>query len=258
MQVVILCGGRGTRMGRESEVIPKPMVLIGDRPILWHIMRHYSTHNFNKFILCTGYRGDMIKNYFLSYRQNTGDLEIDLATGKQTLLGAPEGKLDWRVRIQDTGVETLTGARIKAALKYIEEDCFLATYGDGVANVDIGKLVKHHNDSGKLATVTAVRPSSRFGELALEGNMVRSFNEKPQIGEGWINGGFLVIDKKAFEHVRDTDNIALESGVLEALAEQGELSVYRHEGFWQCMDTYREQCLLEDMWKAKNAPWKTW
>ncbi|WBX83206.1 glucose-1-phosphate cytidylyltransferase [Sphingosinicella microcystinivorans] len=258
MQVVLLCGGMGTRLREETEYRPKPMVQIGARPILWHIMRHYSTYGCNRFLLCTGYKGGMIKDYFLNYRQNACDVEIDLGSGDAKLLDAKDEELPWTVRIQDTGIETLTGTRLKRALRYIDDDVFLATYGDGVANVEIDALVEHHKRSGKLATVTAVRPSSRFGELDIVGDTVSSFIEKPQTTEGWINGGFFVLNKKVFDDVGDEENITLEQGVLESLAARRELNVYRHTGFWQCMDTYRELCLLEEYWQKGNAPWKTW
>jgi glucose-1-phosphate cytidylyltransferase len=233
------------------------MVEIGAHPIIWHIMRHYCTFGHKDFLLCTGYRGDMIKEYFLNYRELVSDLEIDLETGVTKVLGGAE-KLDWKVRIQDTGIDTLTGSRIKAALKYLDDDLFLATYGDGVSDIDIDALVDHHHKEGKLATVTAVRPSSRFGELDLDGDRVHTFIEKPQTGEGWINGGFFVFHKTVFETLPDSQDLPLEGGVLEDLAGQGQLSAYRHTGFWQCMDTYRELCLLENYWRQGRAPWKNW
>jgi len=257
MQVVLLCGGMGTRLREETEFKPKPMVEIGDRPILWHIMRHYSTYGHESFVLCTGYRGDIIKDYFLNYRRVVNDVEIDLGSGSSKVLGEPQD-LSWTVRIQDSGIDTLTGSRIKAALKYVDDDVFLATYGDGVANIDIDALIEHHKKSGKLATVTAVRPSSRFGELSLDHDTVQSFVEKPQTGEGWINGGFFVLSKTVFDNVPESKNVPLEAGVLEDLAALGELSVYRHTGFWQCMDTYRELCLLQSFWQEGRAPWKSW
>jgi glucose-1-phosphate cytidylyltransferase len=258
MQVVLLCGGMGTRLREETEYRPKPMVEIGGRPMLWHIMRHYSTFGHDRFLLCTGYKGEMIKDYFLNYSQAARDLEIDLTSGAVRLLSSPDEELPWAVRIQDTGINTLTGARLKRAMKYIDDDLFLATYGDGVADVDIDALVAHHRKSGQLATVTAVHPSSRFGELNIVDDSVSSFIEKPQTAEGWINGGFFVLSKRIFDDVSDTENITFEQGILERLAKQKELSVYRHTGFWQCMDTYREMCLLEEYWQKGNAPWKTW
>jgi len=258
MRVIILCGGMGTRLREETEFKPKPMVEIGGYPILWHIMKHYDSYGFKKFLLCIGYKGEIIRDYFLHYRMRSRDIDIDLATGAVETIGASQEPLNWSVRIQDTGVHCLTGARIKAAVRHIEDDTFLATYGDGVADINISTLIDHHRKAGKLATVTAVRPSSRFGELSLDGDIVKSFNEKPQTTEGWINGGFFVFDKRAFDLIPDDQNVSLEAGVLEHLAERGQLSVYRHTGFWQCMDTYRELCLLEDMWKSHQAPWKTW
>jgi len=258
MQVILLCGGMGTRIREETEYRPKPMVEIGGRPILWHIMRHYSTFGYARFLLCTGYKGQMIKDYFLNYRQTARDLEIDLASGKTTLLGAADDLPAWSVIIQDTGIDTLTGTRLKHAMKYIDDEVFLATYGDGVADVDIDAIIAHHHASGKLATVTAVRPSSRFGELDIEGDSVTSFIEKPQTGEGWINGGFFVLNKRIFDDIPVDANITLEQGILESLAASGQLGVYRHDGFWQCMDTYRELCLLENYWKSGHAAWKSW
>jgi len=235
------------------------MVEIGGKPILWHIMKQYEFHGFRDFLLCIGYRGDIIRDYFINYKMRSRDIEIDTTTGRVKTLGSPADDVAWTVKLQDTGVHCLTGSRIKAALKYIEDERFLVTYGDGVADVDISAVIEHHRHSGKLATVTAVRPSSRFGELSLDGDIVHSFNEKPQTTEGWINGGFFVFEKRAFDQIPEGDtNISLEAGVLEHLAERRELSVYRHTGFWQCMDTYRELCLLEDMWKSGQAPWKTW
>ncbi|WP_045998159.1 glucose-1-phosphate cytidylyltransferase [Loktanella sp. S4079] len=258
MQVAILCGGLGTRIREETELKPKPMVEIGNKPILWHIMRGYSHFGHNDFVLCTGYKGDVIKQYFLNYQNHIQDIEIDLKTSKVSHLGTMEENLPWTIRIQNTGVHTLTGARLKRATRYIDDDIFLATYGDGVSNVDINAVIAHHHAAGKRATVVAVRPSSRFGELALEGDAVTSFNEKPQTGSGWINGGFFVFQKDIFEELPDDDDITLEDGLLQQLSEAGELSVYRHSGFWQCMDTQREMNLLEKYWQSGKAQWKLW
>ena len=257
MKVVLFCGGFGMRLRNYSEAIPKPMVQIGYRPILWHVMKYYAHHGHRDFILCLGWKANIIKDYFLNYRSVVNDVEIDLGSGSAKLLGEPQD-LCWKIRIQDSGVNTLTGSRIKAALKYIDDDVFLATYGDGVANVDVADLIEHHEKSGKLATVTAVRPSSRFGELSLDHDTVQSFVEKPQTGEGWINGGFFVLSKAVFDDIPESCNVPLEAGVLEQLAARGELSVYRHTGFWQCMDTYRELCLLQEYWQDGRAPWKSW
>jgi glucose-1-phosphate cytidylyltransferase len=200
----------------------------------------------------------MIKNYFLNYGNVSRDIEIDLARASVKVIGGEETDLDWTIRIHDTGIETLTGSRIKRSLRYIDDDIFLATYGDGLCDLDLNALVDHHHTSGKLATVTAVRPSSRFGELSLDGDTVTSFEEKPQTGAGWINGGFFVLHRSIFERLADAPDITLEAGVLQDLASSGELSVYRHGGFWQCMDTHREMVLLEDYWQSGRAPWKIW
>lgn len=258
MQVVLLCGGLGTRFPEETEVKPKPMIEVGHKPILWHIMRIYSHFGHHRFVLCTGYKGDVVKEYFLNYHHFSRDIEIDLATASVANLGQSEDALPWQIRIQDTGVHTQTGARLKRAMRYVDDDIFLATYGDGVANVNLDKLVEHHRASGKLATVTAVRPSSRFGELGIEEDLVTSFHEKPQTGQGWINGGYFVFSKSIFEALPDDPEITLEEGVLRDLSENRELSVYHHEGFWQCMDTLREKKLLESYWQSGRAPWKLW
>lgn len=257
LDVVILCGGQGTRLREETEFKPKPLVEIGGHPILWHIMKHYRVHGLRDFILCLGYKGDLIKDFFLNYNAHRSDFTVDLASGAVTSL-AHEAGLDWRVTLADTGVDALTARRLVLAAKYLRGDTFFATYGDGISNVDLDALYDHHKRSGKLATVTAVHPSSRFGELQLDGNVVSTFKEKPQTNEGWINGGFFVFERRALDRVPADTNVALESGLLEQLAQDGQLSVYRHEGFWQCMDTYREMLLLNEMWQEGNAPWKTW
>ena len=255
IQAVILCGGLGTRLREETEFKPKPMVAIGDKPILWHIMSHFRAHGVRDFILCLGYKGDVIRDYFLNFRNYGNDVQVDLADGTVTPLS--EEKTDWRVTLVDTGATTLTGTRVRRAAKFIKGDKFFVTYGDGVANVDIGKLLEFHNSEKKQATVTAVRPPSRFGELLLDEGVVRSFVEKPQTGAGWINGGFFVFDAAAVRALPDHDHLSLESHVLEGLAAEGQLSVFKHAGFWQCMDTYREMQILNDMWASGAAPWKT-
>ncbi|MBT3809997.1 MAG: glucose-1-phosphate cytidylyltransferase [Rhodospirillaceae bacterium] len=257
LSAVILCGGLGTRLREETEFKPKPMVEIGDKPILWHIMKQYRHFGVRNFVLCIGYKGDVIRDYFLNYPLYNSDFAIDFKSGDvETLSDSCEE--DWRLVLAETGAETQTGTRIKRALRYAEGDLILATYGDGVSNVDLDRLLAHHRASGKLATVTAVRPSSRFGELAIEDNLVTNFREKPQVAEGWINGGFFVFDKRAFDRVRPVDDVSLEDAVLETLANQGELAVYKHHGFWQSMDTFREMTLLNEMWAAGNAPWNIW
>jgi glucose-1-phosphate cytidylyltransferase len=257
ISAIILCGGLGTRLREETEFKPKPMVAIGGRPILWHIMKHYRHFGVGNFILCLGYKGDVIRDYFLNYPLYKSDFAVDLASGDVETLsnGAEE---DWRVVLAETGEQSLTGTRLLRALRYSPANTFLATYGDGLSDVDLDRLMAHHRRSGKLATVTAVRPSSRFGELAIEGGMVRRFREKPQVTEGWINGGFFVFEKQAFDRLRSGANVALEEGVLEALATEGQLAVYQHHGFWQSMDTYREMQLLNEMWNGGRAPWNTW
>ena len=257
MQAIILCGGFGTRLREETEFRPKPLVKIGERPILWHIMKHYRHHGVRDFVLCLGYRGTDIRDYFLNYRNHVADCHIDLASGAVTFPG-DEAATDWRVSLIDTGQDTLTGSRIKKVLKHVEGERFFATYGDGVGDVDLDALLAHHDASGGLATVTAVHPSSRFGELAMDGPMAVAFNEKPQVTEGWINGGFMVFERAAFERIDPAANVALETGLLEALATDRQLAVYRHQGFWQSMDTYREMRLLNDMWEEGRRPWKTW
>jgi len=257
LDVVILCGGLGTRLREETEFKPKPMVEIGGRPMLWHIMKHYGHFGAQRFILCLGYRGDAIRDYFLHYQRHNSDLEVNTASGSIETLSNGHDE-DWRVVLAETGDESLTGTRIKRALRYVRGDTFLATYGDGVADVDVDALLAHHKAHGRLATVTAVHPSSRFGELSIEGALVRGFQEKPQVTDGWINGGFFVFDRRAFDRLPDDANKPLETAVVETLAAEGELAVYQHHGFWQCMDTFREMQLLNELWRSKRAPWKVW
>jgi glucose-1-phosphate cytidylyltransferase len=259
MDAVIFCGGLGTRLREETEFKPKPMVEIGGRPILWHIMKHYRTYGIDRFVLCLGYKGDAIRDYFVNYHHRSHDLEVSTACGTiATLPNENTNGLDCNVVLAETGLESLTGRRLKKALHHIKGDTFLATYGDAVADVDIEQLLQVHRQMGKLATVTAVHPSSRFGELAIDGEVISSFAEKPQVTEGWINGGYFVVEKKALSMIPDDANVPFETGLLEKLAGEGELAVYRHHGFWQCMDTYREMQLLNDMWQEGRAPWRTW
>jgi glucose-1-phosphate cytidylyltransferase len=258
MQALILCGGLGTRLREETEFKPKPMVEIGNHPILWHIMKNYGVHGIKDFVLCLGYKGDAIRDYFLNYYTRNSDIQVDLASGATEPISSNDNHVDWRVVLAETGGDSQTGRRILRALRHIQGDTFLATYGDGVADVDIGKLIAHHRKMGKLATVTAVHPSSRFGELGITGDVVRAFAEKPQMTEGWINGGFFVFEKRAFARLDPAENAPLETGLLETLTAEGQLAVYRHDGFWQCMDTYREMQLLNEMWQQGTAPWRTW
>ncbi|MGD9650168.1 MAG: glucose-1-phosphate cytidylyltransferase [Dongiaceae bacterium] len=258
IDAVIMCGGLGTRLREETEFKPKPMVEIGGKPILWHIMKHYYAFGVRNFILCLGYKGEAIRDYFLNYHYRNSDFAIDFASGQvETLTNTY--REDWRIVLVETGKETLTGSRIKRALKYVRGNTFFATYGDGVSNVDLKNLLITHRRANKLGTVTAVRPSGRFGELGITEGMVHSFAEKPQVTAGWINGGFLALEKQAFERVpEDSIDISLENGVLEHLAKEDALAVYEHGGFWQCMDTYREMELLNSLWTKGQAPWRLW
>ncbi|MEX2009339.1 MAG: glucose-1-phosphate cytidylyltransferase [Dongiaceae bacterium] len=257
MTAVILCGGMGTRLREETEFKPKPMVEIGGRPIVWHIMKHYHWFGVRNFVLCLGYRGDAIRDYFLNYQVRNRDFAVDLRTGGVETLSNGAGE-DWRVVLAETGAETLTGSRIQQALRFVRGTSFFATYGDGLSDVDLGALFQHHRRSRRAATVTAVHPSSRYGELAIDKGLVRTFQEKPQVTEGWINGGFMVFEKRAFDGMKPEASVPLETGVLESLAQRQELAVYQHDGFWQCIDTYREMCLLNDLWAGGRAPWQLW
>lgn len=257
MEAVILCGGLGTRLREETEFKPKPMVEIGGRPILWHIMKHYRRFGVRDFVLCLGYRGNAIRDYFLSYTNHVHDCRVDLATGAVTPVSNGED-IDWRVTLAETGPTTQTGARLIRALRHVRGDRFFATYGDGVSDVDLDSLLDHHTAIGKPATVTAVHPSSRFGELSIEGEVVHSFAEKPQVTGDWINGGFFVFEKRAFDGFAADNGLTLEDGILDVLARRKALAVHRHGGFWQCMDTQREMTLLNEMWADGRARWKTW
>lgn len=258
MKVVILCGGKGTRLREETEYRPKPMVRIGDKPILWHIMKTYSHYGFNDFVICLGYKGDMIKEYFLNYEAMNNDFTIQLGNHSNIQYHSNHQERGWCVTLADTGEETQTGARVKRIENHIDGDLFMLTYGDGVANINIKELVEYHKSHGKIGTMTGVHPSSRFGELVINDNKIEVFNEKPQVKEGLINGGFFVFNKTFFKYLKEDDNCYLEKEPLETLAADGELMVYPHEGFWQCVDTYRELELLNNLWKSRNPPWKVW
>ncbi len=257
MQTVILCGGKGTRLREETEFRPKPMVAIGDKPILWHIMKRYASHGFHDFVLCLGYKAEHIREFFLNYDVNHSNVMVELGSKKIQKLDTEHGEDLWRVWLIDTGAETPTGGRVKHVQKYVSGATFMATYGDGVADVDISALLEFHQSHGKLATVTAVRPSSRFGELSFDGALVKSFREKPQVHEGWINGGYFVFQREVFDLIGGPDE-TLEEGLLQKLAAINQLEAYRHAGFWQCMDTFREMELLNDLWSGGSAPWKNW
>ncbi len=255
MKVVILAGGFGTRLQEETMVKPKPMVEIGGKPILWHIMKIYSSHNYKEFIVALGYMGEIIKNYFINYHYLRNSLTVHL--DGSNIKVHPSGYEDWIVHLIETGLQTQTGGRIKRLAPWIGGESFFATYGDGVANVNIGELVAFHKSHGKLATVTAVRPPARFGGLAFDGDLVCKFTEKPQIGEGWINGGFFVFEPQVLDYIAG-DETLLEREPLERLAQDGQLVAYRHNDFWQCMDTLRDLRLLESLWQSGRPPWKIW
>lgn len=258
MKAVILCGGKGTRLKEETEVRPKPMVQIGNRPVLWHIMKTYAHYGFKDFVICLGYKGHMIKEYFMNYEMMNNDFTVQLGNRDKIQAHSDHEENDWTVTLADTGEEAQTGARVKKIEKYISEDSFMMTYGDGVSDINIKELVDFHNSHGKIGTMTAVHPPSRFGELTIEGNQVIEFTEKPQTKEGLISGGFFVFNKEFFEYLTDDDSCILEKEPLEKLAADGELMIYNNEKFWQCVDTYRELELLNNLWKKDNPPWKVW
>ena len=256
MKVVILAGGLGTRLAEETEVRPKPMVEIGGRPILWHILKHFAAYQLQDFYIALGYKGEVIKRYFLDYPTLNGNLTVHTGSGHFEVQRPQRD--DWIVHLIDTGQETLTGGRVKrleACLR--SQGTFIVTYGDGVSAVNLKKLIAFHRSEKRLATVTAVRPPARFGGLLFDGNRVDRFTEKPQAGEGWINGGYLVFEPEVFDYL-DSDLSSLEAHALEALAADGQLSAYRHEGFWQCMDTLRDKKWLESLWQSGQAPWCIW
>jgi glucose-1-phosphate cytidylyltransferase len=255
MKVGILAGGVGTRLVEETEVKPKPMVEIGGRPILWHIMKYYANHQLSDFVIALGYKGDHIKKFMVDYCELGADVTVHLGNGQVELHDGPRD--DWTVQLIDTGQETQTGGRILRLAPYLGGETFMLTWGDGVADVDLRALLDFHRSHGKLATLTAVRPPARFGHLELEGNRITEFSEKPQTGEGWINGAFFVLEPRVFDYV-DGDDTQWEREPLERLAKDGQLMAYLHEGFWQCMDTLRDKRLLQGLWDGGNAPWKVW
>ena len=257
MKVVILCGGLGTRLREETEFRPKPMVNIGNRPILWHIMKIYSHYGFKDFILCLGYKGGMIKEYYYHYEFLNNDFTIVLGDNKNIEIHSNHDEKGWRITLADTGTEELKGTRLKRVEKYIDSDQFMVTYGDGVANIDITALLEFHRSHGKLATVTGISPASRFGELKINGNKVERFSEKPDTSSGLINGGFFVFNKSIFDYLLD-DECDLEIGPLEKIASEGQLMVYNHDGFWSCMDTLRDTEYLNKLWNENRAEWKVW
>ncbi len=256
MKVAILAGGLGTRLREETEFKPKPMVEVGGKPILWHIMKTYSFYGYNDFVICLGFKGDIIRDYFLNYEMFSSDITINLGSRK-VIKYTIHDEADWNVTLAETGDRTLTGGRIKRIGQYLDGGAFMTTYGDGLADVNLHKLLAFHKNERKLATVTAVHPPSRFGELAVHSGGPVMFKEKPQVHSGWINGGFFVFEPEVLGLIGG-DQDTLEQGLLEKLAEMQQLSVYEHNGFWQCMDTYREMTVLNELWDQKKAPWKVW
>jgi glucose-1-phosphate cytidylyltransferase len=255
MKVVILAGGFGSRLAEETDLRPKPMVEIGGRPILWHIMKHYAHYGYSDFVLALGYKGEIIKRYMLEYCSLHSDLTIALRDGSVvTHNGQPD---DWSVSLIDTGLMTASGGRIKRLAPYLGEETFMMTLGDGVSTVDLNRLVAFHKSHGRLATLTAVRPPARFGHISLDGDRVTLFAEKPQVDEVWINGAFFVLEPRVFEYI-EGDETSWEYGPLDDLARDGQLMAYRHDGFWECMDTIRDRRLLEQLWQSGRAPWKIW
>ena len=253
MKTVILCGGLGTRLSEETHLKPKPMVEIANRPILWHIMKIYEAHGYNDFLLALGYKGEVIKDFFVHYHHRTCDITVDLATGSLDY-SSPTAE-DWRVSMVDTGQATLTGGRLRRLEPHLRPGgTFMLTYGDGLSSVDIQKLVAFHEGHGKIATVTAVHPAARFGNMSLAENRVLDFKEKPQTGEGWINGGFFVFEPEIFDYLHD-DATVLEGDPMESLVRDGQLMAYRHAGFWHCMDTVRDRINLEEILRSGDPPW---
>ena len=258
-KVVILCGGKGTRIREETEFRPKPMVEIGNKPLIWHIIKIYSFFGFTDFVLCLGYKGDIIKEYFLNYEIMNSDFTIEIGKNSKNIqVHNLQNEDQWKVTLADTGHDTMTGARIKKIESYIDTDNFMMTYGDGVANINLNKLLEFHLSHKKIATVTGVRPPSRFGELLIKGSRVTEFSEKPQIREGYINGGFFVLNRKIFTYLCDDENCIFEKEPLERLATDGELRVFSHDDYWHCMDTLRDMDVLEKEWQKGNPPWRIW
>ena len=257
MKVVILAGGFGTRISEESHLKPKPMIEICERPILWHIMKEYSHYGFNEFIICLGYKGYVIKEYFADYFLHTSDVTFDLVNNKMEV--HYNHAEPWKVTLIDTGLETMTGGRIKKIQKYINNETFMLTYGDGLCDVDIKKLVEFHKSHNKIATMTAVNIGQRFGVLDINSkDIIQSFREKKNSDGSWINGGYMVLDPEVFDYIDERDNVVFEQEPLENLSKNRQLVAYKHNGFWQCMDTQRDKIKLEKIWKTGNAPWKIW
>jgi len=257
MKVVIFCGGLGTRLREETEFRPKPMVPVGERPILWHIMKVYAHYGHKEFILCLGYKGEVIKEYFRNYHWNTSDMTLRLGAHPEIQYHNQHDEEEWLVTLVDTGLATQTGGRLKRVLPFIQDDTFLLTYGDGVINSDINASIAFHRQQGKIVTITAVQPAARFGDLDLAGNLVTEFKEKAERQTSFVNGGFFVMNRRIGEYLTD-DTCVLEQSPLMRLAAGRQIAAFRHSGFWQCMDTYREQQLLTNLWNSGKAPWKVW
>jgi glucose-1-phosphate cytidylyltransferase len=260
MKVAILCGGYGTRIRDVADNIPKPMIPIGEYPILWHIMKYYACYGYKEYVLCLGYRGDVIRDFFINYAAHTSDFTIDLNNNRDIVYHNDHSELDWKVTLAETGTGAMTGARIKRVEKYLnDEECFMLTYGDGVGDIDIDQLVAFHRSHGKILTVTGVRPPGRFGELISdEAGRVVGFNEKPQAAAGLISGGFFVCNRELFRYLNDAEDLVFEQEPVISLVRDREMMVYQHQGFWQPMDTYREYKLLNDLYESRKAPWKIW
>lgn len=258
MKVVILCGGYGTRIRDVTSEIPKPMIPIGSEPILWHIMKNFSSYNIKDFVLCLGYKSEVIKEYFLDYHIRKNDLTINLAS-HQVVNHTQHQEEDWTITFSETGLDTMTGGRIKRIQHYVaDDDCFLLTYGDGVGNINMDHLIDYHKSHGKLMTVTGAHPPGRFGDLTIKGEQVVGFNEKPQVAEGWISAGFFVCHRGIFDYLNDDSNLVFEKSPIEQIVKDGQLMVYKHSDFWHPMDTSRDYHLLNDLWQAQKAPWKIW
>jgi len=257
MKVVILAGGLGTRISEESHLKPKPMITIGEQPILWHIMKYYSSFGFHEFIICCGYKSHIIKEYFADYYLYRSDVTFDFSDGNQMTVHQNVAE-PWRVTLVDTGLNTQTGARIKRVRKYIGDEPFMLTYGDGVGDVDLHALLRQHETSGNTVTLTGIQPGGRFGVLDLEGDTVCGFREKAREDGGWINGGFMTAQPELFSYLDPSEGCILERTPFETLAREGKLGIYKHKGFWQCMDTQRDRGRLEFLWQSGQAPWKVW
>ena len=257
MQVVILCGGMGTRIREVSELVPKPMLRIGEFPIVWHIMKYFASFGHNEFVLCLGFKKEAFIDYFINYWYRNSDIKVDLDKNEVKFFDSHDER-SWSIVLADTGLATNTGGRIRRIEQYIESDNFFMTYGDGVTNVDLNGLVDFHKSKGKTATVTAVHPSSRFGEIKIRDDIVEAFDEKPQTSQGYINGGYMVLNRNIFSYLNEDPNLDFESTVMKNLAAARELCAFKHDDFWQCMDTSREYQFLNRVWSDGEVPWKTW